>query len=145
MTDIPVYDIKTLSTINPQTLIQLEKQLNQDLQYYSQAHQSLRIAYERLLVSNSILEPLKKEKEKELMIPLTSSLYVKAEKSSDNVLVELGTGYFVEKDIKGSQEILKRKADFVKVSLDQIQMRMSYQKQNLVNVQTVLNALSNKK
>lgn len=141
MNDIPIYDVKTLSQIHPQTLLQLEKSLSQEIQYYSQAFQSLKVAYERLLISQSVLEPLKKEKESDLFIPLTSSLYIKAKKSSDQLLVDLGTGYFVEKDIKGSQEILKRKSDFVKISLDQIQMRISYQKQNLMNCQTVLNSL----
>ena len=47
---------------------------------------------------------------REIMVPLTSSLYVPGVmEDNSNVLVEVGAGYFIEKDTKGASEYCERK------------------------------------
>jgi prefoldin alpha subunit len=44
------------------------------------------------------------------MVPITASLYVKGKlATADNVLVDVGTGYFVEKPVPDADDYLKRK------------------------------------
>ena len=47
--------------------------------------------------------------DREIMVPLTSSLYVPGVMESTNVLVEAGAGYFVEKDTDGAFQYCERK------------------------------------
>ena len=45
------------------------------------------------------------------MVPLTSSLYVPGVmEDNENVLVEVGAGYFIEKNTVGATEYCERKA-----------------------------------
>ena len=45
------------------------------------------------------------------MVPLTSSLYVPGRIEDNNhVLVEVGAGYFIEKDTAGANQYCERKA-----------------------------------
>ena len=47
---------------------------------------------------------------KEIMVPLTSSLYVPGVmEDNSNVLVEVGAGYFIEKTTQGASEYCERK------------------------------------
>ena len=46
---------------------------------------------------------------KEIMVPLTSSLYVPGVMENTNVLVEAGAGYFVEKDAASATQYCERK------------------------------------
>ena len=65
--------------------------------------------------SREILEYLKKEaKDKEVMVPMTSSLYVPAKlEEVDKVLVEVGASYFIEQDSTKAQDYCKRKHDML--------------------------------
>lgn len=50
------------------------------------------------------------EEGKEIMVPLTSSLYVPGTiKDKDQVLVEIGAGYYVEQSIEKAKEYCDRK------------------------------------
>ena len=53
-------------------------------------------------------------KDKEVMVPLTSSLYVPGVmEDTDNVLVEVGASYFIEQDTKMAQSYCQRKQDLL--------------------------------
>lgn len=139
MEQLQLYDPKQLMTVPPQDLINLAKGIETEIQNFEVAFQSLKQSYDSLLSSQSALEPMKKEeKGTPLFVPLTSSLYVHGEISNPNVLVDVGSGYFIEQDIKEAQDILARKANYIKVSLDQVSVRVSYQKQNLNSIELVL-------
>ncbi len=48
---------------------------------------------------------------REVMVPLTSSLYVPGVmEDNQHVLVEVGAGYFIEKDCDGATEYCNRKS-----------------------------------
>lgn len=45
-----------------------------------------------------------------ILVPITQSLYVKGTlATADSVMVDIGTGYFVEKSVKSAGEYLDRK------------------------------------
>lgn len=83
----------------------------------------LKAAQGRFLVSLNGLEIMKPANAgKEVMIPMTSTLYVSGSLASvDKVLVDIGTGYFVEKNIADAADYYKRKIDFIKGQLEKLQ------------------------
>ena len=50
-----------------------------------------------------------KAQDRQVMVPLTSSLYVPGVMESTNVLVEAGAGYFIEKDCASATDYCSRK------------------------------------
>ena len=83
----------------------------------------LKAAQGRFMVSLNGLEIMKPGNEgKEVMIPMTSTLYVSGSLASvEKVLVDIGTGYFVEKNIADAADYYKRKIEFIKGQLEKLQ------------------------
>lgn len=55
----------------------------------------------------------------EILVPLTSSLYVPGNVVNNNTfLIDIGTGYYVEKDLKSSVDYFKRKVKFLDEQID---------------------------
>jgi prefoldin alpha subunit len=55
------------------------------------------------------------------MLPLTESLYVSGSLASvDKVLLEIGTGYYVERDLPGSADYCIRKVMLVKDKVEEL-------------------------
>jgi prefoldin alpha subunit len=60
--------------------------------------------------------------EKTLLVPLTSSLYVPGKLTDhEHVLVDVGTGFFVEKDIPGATDFYERKVKDLQDSLKDLE------------------------
>ena len=56
-------------------------------------------------------------KGKEVMVPLTSSLFVPGRMDDNNhVLIEVGAGYFIEKNTKQAHEYCERKSKVLQES-----------------------------
>ena len=83
----------------------------QELQGLQGAIQQLQVSRNKLTNSKDALELLSKTPDgTPMLVPLTSSLYVPGETAPlDNVLVDVGTGYFIEKSIDHAQAFLQRK------------------------------------
>jgi len=79
------------------------------------------------------VESVKKANEgKTLLVPLTSSLYVPGEfADSDKVIVDVGTGYFVEKSTADALKFYQGKIDFVSVNLTKLQETITGKQNNL--------------
>ncbi len=77
---------------------------------------------------------------KELLIPLTSSLYVPGKIVDPNkVIVELGTGYFCEKTSEGAKAIMERKITLVNSSIETIESVLLTKTKNIDAVTEVMN------
>lgn len=71
-----------------------------------------------------------KNADKQILVPLTQSLYVPGELADvETVMVDVGTGYFVEKSVKDATDFYKRKVDFLKQNLEKLQETVN-QRQN---------------
>jgi len=88
-------DIKTLSAAQ---LNVLGEQLESELNTLSDSFQSLQAAVARFFQSGTALEALAAEGEgTPMLVPLTESLYAPGKLgATDKVLLDIGTGYFVE-------------------------------------------------
>ena len=113
-----------LTQVSVQGLDTLRKSTEKDLEALLSNYSQLKDAQARFHESGVALSTLPKEGEsKELLVPLTSSLYVPGKIHGDNqqVLIDIGTGYFVGKDIPESIEIMNKKVNLLKVNTDKLQ------------------------
>ncbi|CAN0909030.1 Prefoldin subunit 5, partial [Linum grandiflorum] len=83
---------------------------------------NIRTATTRLDLASSALHDLSlRPKGKKMLVPLTASLYVPGTlDDSDNVLVDIGTGYFVEKTMVEGKDYCERKINLLKSNYDQL-------------------------
>lgn len=96
--------------------------------------QTLKIAKTKFDGSKEALEQINDTwTNKEILVPLTGSMYVKGVLNNiDKFIIDIGTGYYVEKDITTSKDYFKRKVDYVQEQMDKIDM-LGRQKSKVLN------------
>ena len=86
----------------------LKKNLEHEVQQLGQNRETLQVAHQRMKHSASALEGVKATGPTEAMVPLTGSVYMKgtiSEEAKEQVLIDVGTGYFVEQPIDRSIKV----------------------------------------
>lgn len=69
--------------------------------------------------------------DKTCLIPLTGSMYVPGKiKDINNVIVDIGTGYYVEEDRESAKDYFKRKVEFVSEQMEKIEI-LGYEKSQI--------------
>ena len=78
----------------------------QELSFFTESIQQLKIAQVKFVESGDCIEKLTPETTgQDLLVPLTSCMYVPGKiADSENLLIDVGTGYYVEKVCKKSIE-----------------------------------------
>ncbi|CAL8462814.1 g2347 [Coccomyxa elongata] len=111
-----------LNTLDAQQLSSIREQLEEEVQSFVRSSVALQKAAGEFGSSGRAIESLSEQKEGQpLLLPLTSSLYVAGTlASTDNVLVDIGTGYYMEKSTEEGIDYCKRKVMYLKEKLDQI-------------------------
>ncbi|EXB65813.1 putative prefoldin subunit 5 [Morus notabilis] len=106
--------IEQLKVVKEQT--DLEVNLLQD------SLNNIRTATSRLDLASTALHDLSlRPKGKPILVPLTASLYVSGSlDDADNVLVDVGTGYFIEKTMAEGEDYCERKINLLKSNFDQL-------------------------
>jgi len=112
-----------LSKLNLGQLTQFKNQLDQDLTFYQESIQNLKLAQTKFQDSGDSLSKLTPaNKDKEILVPLTGSMYVPGMlDNSETVMVDVGTGYYIEKDIAGAKEYFKQKVKYVTENMEKVQ------------------------
>uniref|UniRef100_A0A182NKV1 Rab-GAP TBC domain-containing protein n=1 Tax=Anopheles dirus TaxID=7168 RepID=A0A182NKV1_9DIPT len=113
-----------LNTLNLQQLSQLKTQLDQELSIFQESLNTIKIARSKYSASKEALEQFKGDwNEKQILVPLTGSMYVPGTiKDSSNVIIEIGTGYYVENDLDSAKAFFKRRVEYVQEQLEKIEM-----------------------
>ncbi|KAI1615111.1 prefoldin, alpha subunit [Exophiala viscosa] len=141
-----------LSTLSVQQLSALQARLSQELEHLSSSYQRLRAAQSRFRdCIRSIQDGVKgKSGETPLLIPLTTSLYVpatlaspsapdsSAPSSGSTVLVDVGTGFYVEKSPEDGIKFYKGKVDDLTKNLSEIEKAVGGKNENLRIIEEVL-------
>ncbi|XP_062107952.1 prefoldin subunit 5 [Humulus lupulus] len=106
--------VEQLKAVKEQT--DLEVNLLQD------SLNNIRTATTRLDLASIALNDLSlRPQGKKMLVPLTASLYVAGTlDDSDNVLVDVGTGYFIEKTMAEGKDYCERKINLLKSNFDQL-------------------------
>lgn len=112
------------------------EQMTQEFELLSSSAQSLKSLQTQYSSSKSTLQTLKStEKGKEILVPLSSSLYVPGNLSdNENVLIDIGTGYYVEKAVPDADEFFKRKIDYLTQKIEGLQgvLQQKFQAKQMV-------------
>jgi len=121
-----------LMKLNLQQLTQLKNQLDQELTIFQDSLNTLKIAKMKYAGSREALEHIQDNwDDKTCLIPLTGSMYVPGKiKDIENVIVDIGTGYYVENDRESAKDYFKRKVDFVSEQMEKIEM-LGYEKSQI--------------
>lgn len=100
----------------------LKAQLEQELQQLTASFGGLREAQSRFAESKDALASLTSKNEgKQVLVPLTSSMFVPGKLSDvDSVLVDIGTGYFVEHSVPQAKAFMDRKVEFLQTNTDSL-------------------------
>ncbi|XP_018411714.1 PREDICTED: prefoldin subunit 5 [Nanorana parkeri] len=101
----------------------LKSQLDQEIEFLSSSIAQLKVVQTKFVEAKESLNVLNKSNEgKQMLVPLTSSMYVPGTLSNvSNVLVDVGTGYYVEKTAEDAKDFFKRKIDFLTKQIEKIQ------------------------
>jgi len=114
----------SLASLSLQQLLQLKKQFEQELQKLTN---TIQLTNDSVMKSTQAKEELKTfakmEQGKEMLVPITESLYVTGKSASGNrPIIELGTGFFVETSVEKADSFFGRRI-----------ARLSHQQESLKN------------
>ncbi|KAG7292138.1 hypothetical protein NEMBOFW57_002171 [Staphylotrichum longicolle] len=101
-----------LTTLTAQQLTAVKKQLDGEVEHLSSSYAQLAAALAKFKECLRVVQSGSSsfDKEKSILVPLTNSLYVKGQLADpDHVLVDVGTGFYVEKDTKSAAEFYEAK------------------------------------
>ena len=100
----------------------LKEQLDADLQSLGRAYEAIRGARNRFQDSKGSLEQFKQlQPGHSIMVPLTSSLYVSGSiQNTEKVLVDVGTGYYIEQCVPRAQEFFTKRASQMADTMENI-------------------------
>ncbi|ESO11508.1 hypothetical protein HELRODRAFT_108802 [Helobdella robusta] len=117
VTEIP------LSELSLPQLTQLSQQLDKEVDVLQSSLTSLKIAQSKFASCKEVLNEIKaKNMNKELLVPLNSSIYVPGEISNtDYVMVDIGTGYFVDMKVNKAKDYYQRKVKYLEEQMGKLQ------------------------
>lgn len=129
-----------LDSMSLEQLDQLKQQEEGRLQALTGRYSQLRTAAARLTAAQNAVSEFSPALEgKQVMVPLTSSIYVPAKlKEPNKLLVELGTGYYCEKSAKETAAFLGRKLKIVDANSENATKVIQITRQNLDSVATAM-------
>nr|BAN20536.1 prefoldin subunit [Riptortus pedestris] len=113
-----------LNKLNLQQLTQLKKQFDQDLSVYQDSLQTLKMAQTKYSDSRESLEKITPSSAgTEIMVPLTGSMFVPGQiADAEKVLIDVGTGYYLQVSVDSAKDYFKRKVAFVTEQMEKIQV-----------------------
>lgn len=131
-------DVHTLS--GPQ-LAEVQQQLTQEIQHLTGSFQKLQQAQLKFNECKATVKVISSSdnENKELLVPLTSSLYVPGRVvDHDKVMVDVGTGYFVEKASKDAIEFFDKKTKTLQENLVDLEKIVAQKSSNLRVIEDAL-------
>lgn len=146
-----------------QQLSQVKKQFDDEVQHLTNSYQNLKIAQQKFrdcvvsvkdgvadsvkgMVSRAFRDWKRKstllttgDTDKPLLVPLTSSLYVPGKlASTTHVLVDVGTGFYVEKPIADAQKFYEAKIEELGKNIKDLENVVNGKANNLRVVEEIL-------
>ncbi|KAF4974505.1 hypothetical protein FZEAL_8601 [Fusarium zealandicum] len=130
-----------LDTLEPQQLAQVKKQLDEELEHLTSSFAQLHGAQNKFkdclrCVKSRSSAP---EGTGSVLVPLTNSLYVRGELSdADTVLVDVGTGFLVEKKLKSAEKFYEAKVEELGTNMKDLELIVQRKQTNARTIEEVL-------
>ncbi|TKA58171.1 hypothetical protein B0A55_12083 [Friedmanniomyces simplex] len=130
-----------LGSLSAQQLSQVKKQLDDEVQHLSTSYQNLRAAQQKFRdcvasIQQGVAESVR---DKPLLVPLTSSLYVPGKLADTaHVLVDVGTGFYVEKTTDDAKGFYAGKVEELGTNIKELENIVNGKANNLRVVEEVL-------
>ncbi|XP_058182468.1 prefoldin subunit 5 [Rhododendron vialii] len=111
-----------IDKLSVEQLKSLKEQADLEVNVLQDSLNNIRTATSRLEAASTALHDLSlRPQGKKLLVPLTASLYVPGKlDDADKVLVDVGTGYFIEKTMAEGKDYCERKINLLKSNYDQL-------------------------
>ncbi|PRP85730.1 prefoldin subunit 5 [Planoprotostelium fungivorum] len=129
-----------ISQLSLEQLNTFKQQFEEEVQVLSNSWQQLKLASARFTDSKDALSAIKTENEgKAMLVPLTTSLFVPGQlTNTEQVLIDIGTGYYVTKPVKQASDFFDRKIKMINDNADQVAQAVSVKRKNLESVLLVM-------
>ncbi|KAJ3682304.1 hypothetical protein LUZ60_014877 [Juncus effusus] len=111
-----------MEKLSVEQLKAIKEQTDMEVNLLQDSLNKIRTAANRLEVASSALYDLAlRPQGKKILVPLTASLYVPGYlDDAENVLVDVGTGYFIEKTMVEGKDYCDRKINLLKSNFDEL-------------------------
>ncbi|KAI0172364.1 Prefoldin alpha subunit [Hypoxylon sp. FL1284] len=132
-----------LDTLSAQQLSQVKKQLDEELEHLTSSFAQLHAAQSKFreclrCVQDKNKSPALRENNS-ILVPLTNSLYVGGTLSSaSHVIVDVGTGFYVEKEVTSAADFYQNKVGEVGASIKDLETIVQAKTSNVRVVEEVL-------
>ncbi|XP_059173595.1 prefoldin subunit 5-like [Physella acuta] len=99
----------------------LSQQLEQEVEFLTNSINQLKVAQGKFNESDDAVSQLGASGA-DILVPLTASMYVPGKLSEDNdLLIDIGTGYFVSMSKVKAQDFFKRKIEYLTKNIEKVQ------------------------
>eukprot|EP01134_Creolimax_fragrantissima_P008135 CFRG8135T1 len=129
MTDRTISDKPTpgtreidLTTLPLQALQNLKQSTEEEVQFLASSQSQLEVAIRKFLIAKEAVSTISPEnKGSEILVPMTKSLYVPGKLADvEKVVVDIGTGYYVEKSIADASAYYDRRLEYMQGNIQGI-------------------------
>jgi prefoldin alpha subunit len=123
-----------LGALSVQQLSQIKKQLDEETQSLTNSYAQLRAAQQKFrdCIASIVAGVANSVADKPLLVPLTSSLYVPGTlASTETVLVDVGTGFYVEKTTEQAKKFYETKVEELGKNVKDLETIVQGKNQNL--------------
>ncbi|KDQ17402.1 hypothetical protein BOTBODRAFT_30205 [Botryobasidium botryosum FD-172 SS1] len=119
-----------VADLNVTQLLDVKRQLDEELTHLTNSFTQLKQAQGKFKACVENIGDINKERT--ILVPLSNSLYVPGRLSDpDNVIVDVGTGYYVKKSRPEAKKHYQSKVDFVQKNLDTLQETITKKQDNM--------------
>ncbi|KZZ94814.1 Byr1-binding protein Bob1 [Moelleriella libera RCEF 2490] len=126
-----------LDVLEPQQLAQVKKQLDEELEHLTSSFAQLHGAQNKFKDCLRCVD--NRTAAADVLVPLTNSLYVKGELSNtETVLVDVGTGFLIEKKLKAAHQFYDDKVTELGNNLKELEAIVQRKQVNVRAVEEVL-------
>jgi prefoldin alpha subunit len=114
-------------------LTEVKRQLEEELTHLTNSFAQLKQAQAKFRgCIENLTQVTPNHSKTSILIPLTNSLYVPGRLTdTENVLIDIGTGFFIEKTVDQARKHYEAKVDFVRKNLETLEEAIQKKRDNL--------------
>lgn len=111
-------------------LMNARAQLEREIQYLDASLGQMKEVSERFTENVSLLQNYQElPAGKSVMVPLTASMFVSGSlKDPQRVMVDIGTGYFLDKNVKEAEEYYQQRTSFIHEQMERVEQVLNTKK-----------------